>query len=89
MSHLKYSRVTGDNNDEAAGSQSPLGSSNTTAIHNILHSILNDLLPYLFDQYQLWLQFACNSPERKIIAIALLVTLGFGVLMSIKRIHAV
>lgn len=81
MSHVKYDRVPDSDERPSHG--------NITAINNILLSLMNDLLPYCYEQYHLWLQFACDSPERKIIAIALLVALGFGVLMLIKRIHAV
>jgi hypothetical protein len=43
----------------------------------------------LLAEGQCWLEFAKSSPERKIIAVALLLAIGFCVSLLIKRLRAV
>lgn len=43
----------------------------------------------LVDEGHCWLEFAKSSPERKIIAVALLLAIGFCVSLLIKRLRVV
>lgn len=86
MSQMPYTPVTSPTatNDQCGDSGSTVVSAD-----NWYTSALQTTQHYLIEQYGEWLQFACSSPERKIIAIATLAVAGLFMIMLIKRIHAV
>ena len=82
---MPYTRVLNENTTASAATAS---SSGVDSIQNAVYTAFDTTSRYLIERYDLWLQFACSSPERKLIAFSILSMAGLCMVMLIKRIHA-